>query len=369
MSGLERLLELPRFGEPGVIERMESFTQGLEMVPTIKVVGSNGKGTTAHMMAQMAMELGKKVGLYTSPHILRVGERIRINGQEIEERGLNYILNWAMDKIAATDGVGRFEALTLAALYHFAQSDVDIAIMEAGLGGRFDPVKVARGDISVLTSIDLEHTAILGQTHEAIATEKTAICKTGDTLISAYGPAENGLPKGVNYIDCSSPALAPMQSNARLSAHAIQHHFKLGHLPDTHGARIPARLHKVSINPPVYIDVAHTKAAIKSVLDHFKGRPISLICGFKNDKNILDIKASFHHLIALQPEPDMMTCDDIISCLQGEHKEACDTIEQALELASARLPENGLILCLGGFNIAGRMLAHHRDVHYDVISL
>jgi len=136
MSVIDQLLTFPRFGNTGVLERMAEMSRGLEMRPTIKVVGSNGKGSTAHMMAQMAHGLDKNVGLYTSPHLLRVTERIQINGREIPQRDFNYILKWAMAKADGIDGVGRFEILTLVALYHFSQSEVDVAIMEVGLGLR-----------------------------------------------------------------------------------------------------------------------------------------------------------------------------------------------------------------------------------------
>ena len=369
MTALDDLLKLPRFGQQGVNERMEKLTAGLEMVPSIKVVGSNGKGTTAHMMAQMALSLGKKVGLYTSPHLLRVGERIQVNGREIQERDLNYILKWALERAAGFEGIGRFEVLTLAALYHFAQSEVDVAIMEVGLGGRFDPVRISPGDLSVLTSVNLEHTAILGNSVEEIATEKAAICKTGDTLISAVGGIETCMPDGVELVDVSTPVLDPLQSNARLAAHAISRFFKLGHLPETFGLKVPGRLHKIKRAPDVYLDVAHNKAAIETVIAHFKDRPISLVCAFQADKEVAGLEYEFHQVIALQFHEGMWAANDLLDQFNAAHKSYVNSVDQALETAIEYTPEDGVILCLGGFEIVGRMLAQHIGVHYDVISL
>ncbi len=369
MTGLEKLLTYPRFGDAGVNERMVQLTSGLQMVPTIKVVGSNGKGSTAHMMAEMSQRLGKKTGLYTSPHLLRVGERIRINGKEISERDLNYILNWAITQAEGLEGVGRFELLTLAALYHFSQSAVDVAIMEVGLGGRYDPVRIAPGQYSVLTSIDLEHTAILGDTVEQIATEKAAVCKQEETLISAVPGIENCLPEGVELIESCHPPLAPLQSNARLAALAVAQHFGLDHLPEVFPHRLAGRLHRVSSNPPIYVDVAHSPKAVQTVLDALGDKPISLVIAARNDKDISHMPGCFEHVIALQFEQDMYPADQILNQLSAPRKDVALDVEGALAVARTHLPENGVILCLGGFGLAGRVLAYMQGVHYDVISL
>ncbi|MDV7339952.1 hypothetical protein RYZ26_10130 [Terasakiella sp. A23] len=366
---MERLLSFPRFGEQGVNERMAVLCDGLQQVPAIKIVGSNGKGTTAHMMAEMALRLGKSVGLYTSPHLLRVNERIQVNGREISDDQLDVVLNWACDRAGGVKGIGRFELLTLAAMKHFADCNLDLAVMEIGLGGRFDPVRAADGKISVLTSIDLEHTAILGDSIEAIAKEKAAVCKTGDCLISAVGGLEDCMPKGVCYLDISNPPLSPLQSNARLAAHALKMHFDLDDLPETFGVRVPGRLQKLSSNPPIYVDVAHSAKAVETVLDHFKGKDISLICAARNDKDLGAFDQSFHHVIALQVEDDMHPANEMLKAFQASRKDEAVDIAEALELAKDHRSEDGVILCLGGFGLVGRMMAHLRGVHYDVIRL
>jgi len=241
--------------------------------------------------------------------------------------------------------------------------------MEVGLGGRFDPVRIAKGPLSVLTSLDLEHTAILGNSLEEIATEKAAICQKGDVLLSAVGGLQDCMPVGVDYIDLSNPPLAPLQSNARLAAHALKRQFNLADLPDTFGVKVPGRLQKLSNDPPVYVDVAHSPAAVKTVLDQFKDRPLSLVCAARNDKDVQALDHHFHHVIAVQPDEAMKAPDDILSGFTSKRKDKADDVAQAISLAKDHMAENGVILCLGGFGLVGRVMAHMRGAHYDVISL
>lgn len=369
MSALSRLLKHPRFGPAGVNERMAQMCNGLEMVPAIKIVGSNGKGTTAHMMARMAQDLGKSVGLYTSPHLLQVNERIQINAQPISDPDLDMCLGQALSRAATFPQAGRFEILTLAALIHFSRQQVDLAVMEIGLGGRFDPVRIAPGKISVLTSLDLEHTAILGNTLAAIATEKAAVCRPGDTLLSAVGGIEKCLPEQVELVDLSTPPLSALQSNARLAAHALKIQFDLDTLPPAQSIQVPGRLQKIQHQPPIFVDVAHNPQAVNTAVEALGKRPITLVCAFKADKDLRSISSSFHHVIALSFDDDMHSREHILSHLSAEYKTKAPDIAQALRLAQTDLPEDGVILCLGGFGLVGRVLAHMQGIHYDVIGL
>jgi len=369
MSALNRLLARPRFGPAGVNERMAQMCRGLELGSAIKIVGSNGKGTTAHMMARMAQDLGKSVGLYTSPHLLHVNERIQVNGLPIRDNDLESCLREALTRAKGVPEAGRFEVLTLAGLIHFNRQQVDLAVMEVGLGGRFDPVRIAPGTISVLTSLDLEHTAILGNTLEAIATEKAAVCRPGDTLVSAVGGLEGCLPEGVAFVDLSTPPLSPLQSNARLAAHALKMHFDLATLPPAQPVQVPGRLQKVQHQPPIYVDVAHSPQAVNTAVEALGNRPITLVCAFKADKDLGPIPSLFHHIIALDFDDAMHRSDYILSHLSAGRKSRAESIEQALHLAQTDLPENGVVLCLGGFGLVGRVLAHMQGIHYDVIGL
>lgn len=151
---------------------------------SIHIAGTNGKGSTAAFLASILMEAGYKTALYTSPHLVRFTERIRIDGHEIPEWKLvSYAkqLRPAVERVRATF----FEATTCIAFRYFADEEVDVAIIEAGLGGRLDSTNVLAPMASVITNIGLDHTDILGKTIGAIAREKGGIIKRGVACVTA----------------------------------------------------------------------------------------------------------------------------------------------------------------------------------------
>ena len=154
--------------------------------PSIHVAGTNGKGSTSAFLASAFTEAGYRTGLYTSPHLVRFTERIRIDGEEIEDRRLvDYVrrLRPLIERTRATF----FEATTCVAFLYFADEKVDVAVIETGLGGRLDATNVLRPLVSIITNVSLEHTELLGKTVRAIAREKGGIIKpsvpavTGET--------------------------------------------------------------------------------------------------------------------------------------------------------------------------------------------
>ena len=143
---------------------------------TIHIVGTNGKGSTSYYLAGILQAHGFKTGLFTSPHLVSLRERIRINDIPIDDADLERLLLRVQDaaKQVAVEPTF-FEVLTLVAFLYYAEQGVDVVSMEAGMGGRLDSTAVACGDIVVLTSIGLEHTEVLGPTESAILKEKMAI--------------------------------------------------------------------------------------------------------------------------------------------------------------------------------------------------
>ena len=140
------------------------------------VAGTNGKGSTAAMIQSILRENGLKVGLYTSPHLIRFNERIRINGLSISDEYIIEFMaqyNGVIDEVEATF----FEATTVLALHYFSNKEVDLAVIETGLGGRLDSTNVIDPELSIITSIDLDHKHLLGETLIDIATEKAGIIK------------------------------------------------------------------------------------------------------------------------------------------------------------------------------------------------
>jgi dihydrofolate synthase/folylpolyglutamate synthase len=151
---------------------------------SIHIAGTNGKGSTASFIASIMMESGYRTGLYTSPHLVQFGERIRVNGRMIPERRLvEYVreLRPVIEEVRATF----FEATTCIAFRYFADEGVDIAIIETGLGGRLDATNVVLPEISVITSIGLDHTEYLGTTLSSIAREKGGIIKSGVPVVTS----------------------------------------------------------------------------------------------------------------------------------------------------------------------------------------
>jgi dihydrofolate synthase/folylpolyglutamate synthase len=149
---------------------------------SIHVGGTNGKGSTSHMLAAIFQEAGYKTGLYTSPHLKDFRERIRINGEMISK---NFVTDFINQQRTIIEEVSPsfFEATVAMAFSFFAEEKVDIAIIEVGLGGRLDSTNIITPELSVITNISLDHTNILGDTLAEIATEKAGIIKTGVPVV------------------------------------------------------------------------------------------------------------------------------------------------------------------------------------------
>lgn len=172
-----------KFGLRGIkalLRRMGNPERGLRCV---HIAGSNGKGSTAAMVAAVLAAAGYKTGLYTSPHLVEFTERIRINGKPIPQKVVIRLARRLQRTIEA-NRTTFFEAVTAMALQYFKEEAVDIAVIETGLGGRLDATNVVHPLVSVITTISLEHTDLLGNSLEQIAYEKAGIVKSGVPCVS-----------------------------------------------------------------------------------------------------------------------------------------------------------------------------------------
>jgi len=153
-----------------------------QKVKFVHVAGTNGKGSVSHLLASILQESGYKTGLYTSPHLKDFRERIRINGQMIRK---NCVINFIKrnKEFLTQNHLSFFEMTVGMALEHFAKKQVDIAVIETGLGGRLDSTNIIRPELSVITNIGLDHTQMLGDTLEKIAREKAGIIKENTPVI------------------------------------------------------------------------------------------------------------------------------------------------------------------------------------------
>ena len=206
MTGEERLLALPRFAhdaaayKPG-LDRMRALLAALgdphRAVPSVHVAGTNGKGSTSSLAASVAQASGWRVGLHTSPHLVTVRERMRIDGVPAPAAWLDAAvprLGDALDTAGLVGAVSFFEATVALSFLYFAEHDVDLAVVEVGLGGRLDATNVLVPDVAVVTHVGLDHTDLLGDTPEAIAREKAGIAVPDVPLVHAVtGPARAAL--------------------------------------------------------------------------------------------------------------------------------------------------------------------------------
>ena len=167
-----------KFGLEGISRLLEVLDNPHERFPSIHIAGTNGKGSTASMLAAMFSSAGYRTGLYTSPHLVDFTERIRIDGRSIPRRAVAELTGKLRRHILRHQPTF-FEATTAIAFAWFAEKKVDIAIIETGLGGRLDSTNVVTPLVSVITSIGYEHTDILGRTIGKIAWEKAGIVKKG----------------------------------------------------------------------------------------------------------------------------------------------------------------------------------------------
>ena len=176
---LAHIYGLGRFGMKPGLERITALLHALgnpqERTANVHVAGTNGKGSTAAFLAAILTNSGYRVGLFTSPHLSRFTERIRINGTEIGEEEVVVLAQRVM--AAAPESTTFFEIVSAMAWLYFLEEGVDLAIMETGMGGRFDATNAATGILSIITPISLDHCAYLGETLADIAFEKAGIVK------------------------------------------------------------------------------------------------------------------------------------------------------------------------------------------------
>ncbi len=318
LAGIERLLE--RAGRP---ERR---------FPSILIAGTNGKGSTAAHLASVLRSAGLTVGLYTSPHLVRFHERIRIDGEEISDSDLDELLARWWPRFEE-ERPSFFEASTAICFDHFAAKKVDLAVVEVGLGGRLDATNILEPRVSVITTISSDHTEILGHTLRRIAIEKAGIVKPGGRLVlgveqrSARSAilevaAQRGArvdllgrsagfrtlrvgPRGTEFrLKTSSysgilrtplygrhqarnAALAALTAEIALegrSPGAVAQAIEQG-IAET---RWPARAEWIEGTPPILIDVAHNvegaAALAATVAGLLPGRPLAVVAGFSRDK-------------------------------------------------------------------------------------
>ena len=258
--------------------------------PAIHVVGTNGKGSTAAMAAHALHRHGRRVGLYTSPHLVRVGERVRVDAVPADDD----VLLRHVEAVVAAEGVAPrpltfFELLTLAALRVFAEADVDVVVAEAGLGGRLDATRVVSPVATVVTSIGLENTRWLGETLAAIAAEKAAVFVRGVPVFAA--PAadevravlERAASDAGTAITFPAPLPRPpiglagvhQAHNGALALAAARVLVPEVTAADLDGVRWPGRADRRDVGAgQVWLDVAHNAEGMAALIETLRGQGV-----------------------------------------------------------------------------------------------
>jgi len=398
LAGVERLLD--RAGRPD------------RAFPSILIAGTNGKGSTAAHLASILRAAGLKTGLYTSPHLVRFEERIRIDGAEIASADLEALLAMWWPRFEE-EKPSFFEAATALCFDHFRNAGVEVAVVEVGLGGRLDATNILVPRVSVITTISSDHTEILGHTLRRIAIEKAGIVKEGRSLALGVGPgearhaildiaAERGAavsilgkaarvrtlgigPGGTEFRlrtasfdgTLRTPLAGKHQArNAALAALAAE--IYLDRRPATEIAaaigrgipvtRWPARSELLPGEPPVLVDAAHNvegaTALAETVQALWPGTPVVFVAGFARDKaheailRALGRAASrfvltrFHGERAMPPE-------DLLRLAPAAHLD-CEAVPDPMEALGAAkawaLRANGAVVLTGSLYLIGEAL-------------
>lgn len=337
-------------------------------IPAIHVLGTNGKGSTAAMCAH-ALRHGRRVGLYTSPHLHRVGERIRVGGIPIADELVQHLV----DRVLACE-VPRpltfFEILTLAAFVHFAELGVDAMVIEAGLGGRLDATRIGRYVARLFAPIDVDHTAYLGPDVTAIAGEKAAVLADGGPAFSAPQRPEAAAVlraaaarHGVHLEFVAPLERAPLPGdhqriNAALALAGARVIDPTITAADLEGVSWPGRAERHALaNGAVIFDVAHNPHGVVALVEHLRrtpGQGRAIAFGCLADKDAAAMIAALAQLGA----PLWLIELPGGHPLAGEGRRFTGPDDPALRLAiDAHLRAGGELVVCGSHHLVGQLRA------------
>jgi len=355
---LEDLYALQRLGIKVGLEHthqlLEVCSNPQDSFMSIHIAGTNGKGSTSAMIASILIEAGYSVGLYTSPHLLKFNERIRVNGVPISDKRIVEFMSQYKSAIKEIESTF-FEATTAMTFDYFKKKMIDVAVVETGLGGRLDSTNVIKPIVTIISSITADHTEILGKDLETIAFEKGGIIKCGVPLILSsqskevkdvlieiatrkkakitycnqndiknISVSETGTKFTWDGIDYKSPLIGDHQArNAVLAIEASKAfsdtvtNFSV--VKGLMNVKWPARIQKMHKTLPVFYDVAHNPHGIQVVLDSlykiYHEKPVGLIA-LKADKELYlivpKLKNRFKKLIVTGiPDSGLMEVKDL----------------------------------------------------------
>lgn len=388
--------------------------------PTVHVAGSKGKGTVAALAQAALTASGVCTGLYISPHLHSYCERISVDGQAVPPARFSALVEAVLPAVTAENTsalygrVSAFEALTAAAFLHFRQVRVNWQVLEVGLGGRLDATNVVPGPkVSVLTRIGLEHTAILGDTLEAIAGEKAGIIGPGDLVVMApqreraaavfrgacrdrgarltevaqacrlrrghHGPegqdfelrTERGFYRlhlplvGRHQLDNAATAVIALEAAADLGAPLTPEGVREGF----RGLRWPGRVEVIHRRPSTVVDVAHTedsaRALCSALTEDLAVERAVFVVGMLDDKPLEAVAAQLAPLATevvavAAPHPRALPAAQVAAAFAalGVPASTAEGVAAGMDAAEARAGAQGWVVVTGSFAVAAEARAH-----------
>ena len=384
--------QLPMYQQQGASAYKKDLTNTLllaqhlgnpeKRVKTIHVAGTNGKGSTSSMIASVLQEAGYKVGLYTSPHLKDYRERIKINGQMIQEQ---FVVDFVeKNKIFfETNSLSFFEMTVGLAFDYFDKEGVDVAVIEVGLGGRLDSTNIITPLVSVITNIGFDHIQFLGNTLESIATEKAGIIKPNiPVVIGEYLPETKHVflrkakemnaeiyfasdlvseeyPCGLlgDYQFHNKKAVVQTIQVLQKQLSVTEKQLKQGLLNVVKNTGLLGRWQQVNANPKVICDTAHNSHGLKVVLNQIKNEQFEqlyFVLGVVNDKDLDDILPLFPkeaYYFFCKPNIsrglDQKILKDKAIMFGLDKSETCDSVSDAYQKALLKANKNDFIY-IGG---------------------
>lgn len=418
-------VETMKLGLENITALLAALGEPQNKYKKVQVAGTNGKGSVCAFLDSICREAGIRTGLYTSPHLVSITERVKINGMDIDEdefaRLATRIRETAESLLAEGQLAYRptfFEQVTAISLLAFAEHNVELAILETGLGGRYDAVTAANAEIAAITRIDLDHQEYLGDTIEEIAAEKAAIIRQDSVVVigdqseiplgvihercrkvDAVLHSDVYTPWRVQPVDSESVLVETYQYNylevklGLLGAHQIENartavniaqalEMELGFkIEDTHAivggleyARHPGRLECIG---GFLLDGAHNPAGARALAEYlreFVRSPITLIFGAMREKAVDEIAETLWPLaekvVLTQPSNSRaLTAEDLVQARPESFDERnvtkTDTVEEAIEKARVVAPDGGVIVVTGSLYLVGEVrkaLLANRDI-------
>jgi dihydrofolate synthase/folylpolyglutamate synthase len=414
--------QVQKFGLANITTLAAGLGDPQKRIPCSHIAGTNGKGSTAAMLESILRTAGLRTGLYTSPHLERINERIRFGGESISDE--NFAAAWTrvqstIESLMASGALAAhptfFECVTAMAFEAFAARPVDFAIYEVGLGGRLDATNIVVPEVAVITPVDFDHENFLGHSIEEIAFEKAGIIKPGGWVVSSveraearaviarrcaelgarlfevdeawrvgevqaadgfYSAVATATYTGRNIVIAPGSAGRFQIRNALAAATAAQLLAQRGFRVDDDAiaagiaqAKWPGRLERLAEHPAVYLDGAHNPAGARELArfwdENFRGRRITLIYGAMRDKAVDEIAGLLFpraaRVILTEPRQPRAVSASILAEMTSHLGSAISVVRdpvEAFERALADTAPEDVIFISGSLYLVGDLRRH-----------